>query len=706
VADGTLPCGVSRRTFLKSFAAASAAVAGSTLLPGGDALLHAESVPPVTPDWRPVPCHLCPARCGLLVGIEGGRAVAVKGDPRSPLSRGTACARGYHAAEGLYGGDRITQPMLRKDGVLRPVALTEALDVVAARLKDSIARSGPRSVALFRSADWVQPDADVAGALFGEAIGTPNIDSTLRWESASAVAGLRSTYGSPDPVARYEDLDAADVFVVWNSNLAESDPVVFSRILERRRENRAVRIINLSTRGTRTSWAADRSLTIAPHSEVAIANAIAQDIVQSGKVRKGFVDSHVSFRRGLTSIGYGLEGEAVTADRPNDASWPEYVRFLADYTPAKVERISGVASPDIRWLASLYADPTRKVVSVWGAELNAHCRGTWVNNVIHNLHLLTGKIGTAGNGPLCVSAAGDPGGGRDVISILRSAAAGDVRFLWVQGADPLGRLPQPRRHAAALSDPRCFVVASAAYPTATTAVADVVLPTALWFEREGFIADAGGRLRRVDRLVTARPGVTSEVAQMIEIARRTGHDSRVARATPAQRSAEAGDSRRPYNTALDPRADRKRGDFDFHGNADHRATIWLRPHQPAPETPDASYPFWLETGQVLEHGDGDPSTRRARALHRAMPRAYVEMNPDDADRLGVRTGEMVRVVSRRGAVRLPARVDHRSQPLPGQLFVPSFDDQAVINSIMLDACCPLSGQPERGKCAVRVEKAT
>jgi nitrate reductase NapA len=167
---------------------------------------------------------------------------------------------------------------------------------------------------------------------------------------------------------------------------------------------------------------------------------------------------------------------------------------------------------------------------------------------------------------------------------------------------------------------------------------------------------------------------------------------------------EGRETRWRYNTEYDPAADRALGAFDFYGKPDHRAWIWLRPYEPPPEVPDDEYPFWLSTGRVLEHWHSGSLTRRIPTLHRAMPRSYVELNAADAGALGVRNGERVRLVSRRGTLTLEARIDFRGQPPRGQVFVPFFDEALLVNRLTLDAFCPISAQPDYKKCAVKVEK--
>jgi nitrate reductase NapA len=159
-----------------------------------------------------------------------------------------------------------------------------------------------------------------------------------------------------------------------------------------------------------------------------------------------------------------------------------------------------------------------------------------------------------------------------------------------------------------------------------------------------------------------------------------------------------------YNARTDPAADPERGEFDFYGNADHRAWIWLRPYEAPPEWPDEEFPFWLSTGRVLEHWHSGSMTRRIPTLHQAVPRAYVELHPRDAEELGVRDRDRVRLVTRRGSMEIEARIDYRGRPARRQVFVPFFDESLLVNELTLDAYCPISAQPDYKKCAVRVER--
>ena len=759
---------------------AAAAGSASSLMPGVvfGREIDGWSQDPAQVSWRKTPCRFCGVGCGLLVAIEDGRAVAVKGDPDSTVNRGLACVKGYHSVQALYGRDRITRAKVRRNGELVDVSLEEALDLVADRLRATVDEHGRDSVAMYGSGQWTIPDGYVASKLFKGALGTNNLEANARLCMASAVTGFMSSFGLDEPMGCYEDIEYADAFVLWGNNMAEMHPVLFSRMLEQRRQRQDVQIIDLATRTTRTSYAADRSLLFAPQSDLAIANAICHEIVRNDWVDHDFVDAHVSFKRGSTEIGYGLSDDFAFTDEATDTGWEAYVEFLSDYTPERAAEISGMSASDIRWLASLYGDPSRRVMSLWCMGVNQHTRGTWMNNLIYNIHLLVGKIATPGNSPFSLtgqpSACGTvrevgtlthalPGGRvtdpearrraaeiwnvpleniadtptHHTVSMFRALDAGEIRFMWVQVTNPMVTLPDLNRYRAAAEAEGRFLVVSDVYPTPTTEVADVVLPAAMWIEREGLYGNSERRTQHFEQLLDPPGDAMSDTWQLVEIARRLGygelfpqqreghieeiwneyvrfHDSPEHRMAPLSLLRErpgvmwpfvdGQETKWRYNTRTDPAADPEHGAFDFYGHPDHRAWIWLRPYEPPPEVPDEAFPFWLDTGRVLEHWHTGSMTRRIPLLHQAVPAAYVELHPRDAEALNIRDRDRVRLVTRRGSMEIPARIDYRARPARGQVFVPFFDEALLVNELTLDAYCPISAQPDYKKCAVRVER--
>ena len=377
----------SRRTFLKGMAFTSAMAAASAMLPGvsfADEDKYKDSDNDPNVKWQKTPCRFCGVGCGLLVGVSDGRAVAVKGDPASPVNKGLACVKGYHTVQMLYAKDRLKKAMVRKNGKLVEVPVQEALDLVANKMKETISTHGKDAVSMYGSGQWTIPDGYVASKFMKGAIGTNNLEANARLCMASAVTGFMTSFGMDEPMGCYEDIDHATTFVLWGNNMAEMHPVLFSRLLDQRLK-RKVKIISLETRTTRTGIAADKQMIFSPQSDLAIANGIAHLLIKNNWLDNDFIEKHTSFKSGKTNIGYGLEDGFKFNDKAEASSFSQYKKFLEEYTPEHVEKISGVSASDIKYLASLYGDKKEKVMSLWCMGTNQHTRGTWINNLIYNM---------------------------------------------------------------------------------------------------------------------------------------------------------------------------------------------------------------------------------------------------------------------------------------------------------------------------------
>ncbi|MBW2178694.1 MAG: molybdopterin-dependent oxidoreductase, partial [Deltaproteobacteria bacterium] len=477
-----------RRSFIKLMAMNSAATAAATLFPGVS--FGAWSTTEMASGgivWKKTPCRFCGTGCSLLVGVSGDRAVAVKGDPNSTVNKGLCCVKGYHSIQILYGKDRIQKALVRKNGKMVEVPVAEALDLVARKMQETIQTHGKDAVAMYGSGQWSITDGYVASKLFKGCIGTNNVEANARLCMASAVTGCLTTFGLDEPMGCYEDIEKADVFVTWGNNMAEMHPVLFSRMLATRKNRTHVKIIDFATRTTRSSLAADRSILFRPQTDLAVANAICYEIIRNGWVNWDFVNKHVSFHKGKTNIGYGTEDHFKFKDKAETVDFNALKLFLKDYTPENVEKISGVPAKDIKYLAALYGDPDKKVTSFWTMGMNQHTRGTWINNLVYNIHLLTGKISSPGNSPFSLtgqpSACGtvrevgtlthklphgvvmnpdhrkmaariwdvpveniDPKPTYHTVEMFRALDRGDIRFMWIQVTNPMVTMPNLRRY--------------------------------------------------------------------------------------------------------------------------------------------------------------------------------------------------------------------------------------------------------------------
>ena len=757
--------------------------------------------------WDKAPCRFCGTGCSVMVGVQGNTIMAVKGDPKSSVNQGTLCIKGFSLPFILYGSDRLTTPLISKKdgryhkrGELTEATWDEALDLMAAKAQAAITEKGSASVAMFGSGQWTIWEGYAAAKLWKGGLRSNSLEVNARQCMASAVAGFMTSFGMDEPMGTYNDFDHADAFILWGANTAEMHPILNSKITNRLLASESARLINLTTISNRSSDLAEKEIIFKPQSDLAIANGIANLLIQNGKINGDFISKHSVFKKGKENIGYGVEDGFTFKEEASKISFEEFRTAVSRYTPEQVESISGVSPDDLRYLAGIYGDPNTRVMSFWTMGVNQHTRGTWMNNLIYNLHLLTGKISDPGNQPYSLT--GQPsacGTCREVgtfthrlpadmvvtnpehrarsekiwkipegtipakptyhaLAMMRALDRGEVRFFWSQIANPFQHYANLNRfRSGALKNER-FIVVSDVYPTRSTEVADVVLPSSLWVEKEGAFGNSERRTHFWKRMVDAPGDSKSVLWQTIEFAKRLGHGDLFVYPPseyptpkghkPSDASETAGfymekalweeyrqfglghahdlapfdryhqtrglrwpvvdgkETMIRYREGYDPYVEAGKG-FQFYGNKkqDDRATIWFRPYEPAAEIPDGDYPMWLCTGRVLEHWHSGTMTRRVKTLHRAYPHATANLNPDDAKAMGISTGDKIRISSRRGKVDVYAEVGGRVTPQKGMVYVPWFDEDVMINKVTFDACCPISKQMDFKKCAVKVEKA-
>ena len=566
-----------RRNFLKAQAAAAAmSVVGA---PNAGAT-NLDLAPQKTKiKWSKAPCRFCGTGCSVMVGVQKGKITATHGDIHSPVNRGLNCVKGYFLSKVLYGGDRLTTPMLRqtngvydKNGEFAPVSWDVAFDEMARQFKKTLREKGPEAVGMFGSGQWTVWEGYAAVKLMKAGFRSNNIDPNARHCMASAVAGFIRTFGIDEPMGCYDDIEAADAFVLWGANMAEMHPILWTRVADRRLANPHVKVAVLSVLENRCFELADLPIVFSPQSDLAILNGIANLIIKEGKVNRDFVNNHTIFRRANTDIGYGLrdshplEQQAANAKAAGGSSsmtYEEYTAFVSEYTPEKVRELSGVSEDALRQLANLYADPNIKVTSFWTMGFNQHTRGVWCNHLVYNLHLLTGKIASPGNSPFSLT--GQPsacGTAREVGTFAHRLPADMVvanpkhraraEEIWQL---PAGIIPaKPGYHAVAQSralkdgklnaywvmvnnnlqaaanlleegypgyrHPDNFIVVSDSYPTVTARAADLILPAAMWVEKEGAYGNAERRTQFWRQLVSPPGEARSDLWQLMEFSKR------------------------------------------------------------------------------------------------------------------------------------------------------------------------------------------
>jgi nitrate reductase NapA len=828
---------LSRRTLIKAQAAAAAAAAAQIPLPA-----DAQNVPigdELGLKWSKAPCRFCGTGCGVMVAVKDGRVVATHGDMQAEVNRGLNCVKGYFLSKIMYGADRLTRPLMRmrngqfaKDGELQPVSWDQAFDTMAAHWKKVLKEKGPDAVGMFGSGQWTLWEGYAASKLMRAGFRTNNLDPNARHCMASAAVTFIRTFGMDEPMGCYDDFENADAFVLWGSNMAEMHPILWTRVTDRRLSHPHVRIHTLSTYEHRTTDLSDAALIFKPGTDLAILNYIANHIIQSGAVDRDFVAKHVNFRLANTDIGYGLRPENVLEQRAQHSRDPEvstpadfdaYAKLVSEYTLDRAAELSGVPKTRLEALAKLYADPKTKVMSLWTMGFNQHVRGVWANHLAYNIHLLTGKISEPGNGPFSLTGQPSACGTAREVGTFSHRLPADMLVANPQHrkhAEELWKLPEgllpgkPGYHAVLqdrmLKDGKLnaywimcnnnlqtapnttqetypgyrnkenLVVCSDPYPTVTAMAADIVLPTAMWVEKEGSYGNAERRTHFWHQLVDAPGEARSDLWQLMEFAKRFTTDE----VWPAEILAKAPDykgktlfdvlfrngqadkfpssdmdaqyanheskafgfyvqkglfeeyasfgrghghdlapfdayhqvrglrwpvvdgkeTRWRYREGFDPYVEKGAG-LQFYGNPDKRANIMGAPYEPPAESPDREYDLWLVTGRVLEHWHSGSMTMRVPELYRAFPGAVLFMHPEDAQARGLRRGQEVRIMSRRGEIHSRVETRGRNRMPRGVVFVPFFDASQLINKVTLDATDPISKQTDFKKCAVKIVAA-
>jgi nitrate reductase (cytochrome) len=547
------PSAVQRRQFMKASAmAAAAAVAGgaSYSLP----VLADEPTGEVS--WEKAPCRFCGTGCHVQVGVQSGRVVAVAGDINAEVNKGLLCVKGYHVGSALYGKDRLTEPLLRDGNGYRKISWEDAVRIIADRIE-----SAPDRFAFYGSGQWTIPEGYAAQKFIKGGLSNNHIDPNARLCMASAVTGFLATYGVDEPAGCYDDLDACDVLIMWGNNPAEMHPVLFSRVIDRRSRGEEVTLIDISTRRTRTTDACQHYLEMKGHGDLAIANGIAHLLIRNGTYNRRFVESFCSFKA-PDEKNPNLHGKPISFD--------EFKELVEPYTPEYVEQLSGVPAEQIRMLGDLFGNPDLKITSLWCMGMNQHTRGTAINSMVHGVHLLSGHFGTPGNAPTSLtgqpSACGTvrevgtlahalPGGrvvtdaehrrqaeelwnvpagrinptpGYHAIQMWESFCTptdkgGNIGTIWVQVTNPgqtlpnLNKLFNPKGDSKAGLEDK-FLIVSDVYPTATTRLADLILPSAMWVEKNGVVGNSERRTQQWFKMVEPPGNARDDCWQTIAVA--------------------------------------------------------------------------------------------------------------------------------------------------------------------------------------------
>ncbi|MBS1184202.1 MAG: Assimilatory nitrate reductase large subunit, partial [Proteobacteria bacterium] len=492
-------------------------------------------------------CPYCGVGCGVLVRVDDDGQTSVKGDPDHPANFGRLCSKGAALAETLSDDGRILHPEIGG----RQAGWDEALDLVAGTFAEVIAAHGPEAVAFYLSGQLLTEDYYVANKLMKGFIGAANIDTNSRLCMASSVAGHRRAFGADTVPGNYEDIELADLVVIVGSNMAWCHPVLYQRLAAAKAARPEMAVVVIDPRRTATSDIADLHLAVRADGDVALFNGLLAHLADSGRIDRDFVAEHTA----------GL-GAALAEARRTD--------------PADLRALTGLDQRDIDAFYGLFAG-REKTVTLFSQGVNQSSSGSDKVNAIINCHLLTGRIGRPGMGPLSLTGQPNAMGGREVgglanmlaahmnlddaadrdrvgrfwtapnvaerpglkaVDLFEAVGDGRIKALWIMATNPVVSMPDADRVRAAIEACPFVVVSDIQRDTDTARLAHVLLPSLGWSEKSGTVTNSE---RRISRQRGFRPGPGEARAdwwQFAEVGRRLGFTAAFAYAGPHQVFAE------------------------------------------------------------------------------------------------------------------------------------------------------------------------
>lgn len=691
-------------------------------------------------EWRYTTCGYCSTGCSIEVGLnEDGVAVSSRGIGGAHVNQGKLCLKGIFEHELFKSSGRGSQPMVRAKRFLpwHTTSWDEALDQVAGEIKRIQAAHGRDAFAIVSTGQIMTEEFYTLGKLARGVIGTNNYDGNTTLCMSSAVSGYKRSFGSDGPPGCYDDFAHTGCLMAFGSNLPEQHPVIYWR-LRQALEQRKFPIIVVDPRVTMFAQMADVHLAIQPGTDVVLLNALAHVILKEGLQDQAYIDAHCS------------DFEAFRA-------------LVEQYDPDSAAPICGIDADTIRNVARTYAKAPA-AMSIWTMGINQSTHGSDGVVGINNLNLITGNIGKPGGTSLSItgqsnamgtrewsSASGLPGyralekeKDREEIAkywnidpeflpkkrglfqtdIFPAIETGQIKGLWIIATNPMTSMANTARIRRILEKLDFLVVQDAYQDVETTQYADVYLPAAIWAEKEGCFTNTERRVNLTRNAQKPHAESKPDLWIFTQLAKRFEQSSKMQWPENAEgvfeelRELSKGrfldysgmtydkiEQNRglqwPCNAETAPNGSpRLYGDGVFQ-YADGRAKLIPLPFIDNNERPDEQFPFWLNTGRVVEHFHTRTRTGKIGNLNKFSPTPYLEMNPDAGARLGIRHGEYVRVTSRRGDAVVMAQFTQRVPP--NMVFVP-FHFHDCVNRLTLGLLDPHSRQPAYKQSACRVER--
>jgi len=689
-------------------------------------------------------CPYCGVGCGVLATAEPNGVVNIQGDPGHPANYGRLCSKGSALGETVGLDGRLLAPQIGQ----REVSWDEALDLVASRFQQTIAEHGPDSVAFYVSGQLLTEDYYVANKLMKGFIGSANIDTNSRLCMSSSVAGHKQVFGEDIVPGCYEDLELADLLVLVGSNTAWCHPVLYRRIAKAKEARPSMKIVVIDPRKTAACELADLHLPLKPGSDVALFNGLLHHVRRHDGLDFNYLEQHVAgFAETLAAVTpstipataavCGLEETQVAKFFQLFHSTPKTVTAWSqgvNQSSSGTDKVNAIIN--VHLATGRIGKPGMGPFSLTG-QPNA-MGGREVGGLANQLaaHMDFGNpdhwqtVSEFWNAPNLAASSG-----LKAVELFQAIGAGKVQAVWIMATNPVVSLPDSNAVRAALSACPFVVVSDCENSIDLNAYAHVRLPALAWGEKDGTVTNSERLISR-QRPFLGKPGAAKADWWIIsEIARRMGFAEAFPYQNPAEifreharLSAYRNEGQRLFNIGalgdLDTAAyetlqpvqwpvakesmqgtPRLFGQGGF-SHPDGKARMIAIKPQPPQESTDETYPFILNTGRIRDQWHTMTRTGRSPRLNRHLPEPYAEIHPDDAAKLSLQSGSLVRLESRYGEAL--ARVKTSADQQRGSVFMPmhwseSYAKEALVNALVNPKVDPVSGEPESKHTPIRIQ---
>lgn len=669
-------------------------------------------------------CPYCGVGCHLELLIdEKDKVIGVSNPIGEGPNEGNLCVKGKFAYNFINHKDRLRKPLIKKNSKFEEVSWDEAIALIAEKLKGIKKKNSADAIGVLSSAKITNEENYVIQKFARAVIGTNNIDHCARLCHAPTVAGLAQAFGSGAMTNPIADVGKADVILVIGSNTTEAHPIIGFKIREAALQKKA-KLIVIDPRSINLAQHATYHLRQKPGSDVAVINGIMNVIYNEGLADKDFIAGRT-------------EG------------FDDFVASLKDFTPENVEKISGIKAADLREAALAFGKAKNGSI-VYSMGITQHTTGTDNVLAIANLAMITGNVGKEGAGvnPLRgqnnVQGACDVGctpgqlpgyravdshtkeifakkwgvdvpesPGLTVTEMTDAAHKGDLKALYIVGENPMMSDPDID-HVKAAFEKLDFMVVQDIFLSETAMMADVVLPSASFAEKDGTFTNTERRIQLLTKAINPIGESRTDWEIIADVSKALGYDMGYSSSEDIMDEIAA---TTPIYGGISHERLRAKGvclhwpcpDMDSDGTPILHTKEFTRglgkfhaiEYKPPAEAPDDEYPFVLTTGRLLQQYHTGTMSRRSKGIEELAGTASVEINPKDAEKLGISDGQEIKVSSRRGQIKIKAKIfDIRE----GTVFIPFHYAEAAANKLTNNAIDPVSKIPEFKVCAVRIER--